>query len=302
MKKYSGQAIAIIMVVLVVAAVIGASLYSRMIRNKGEVVDTRESQMALELSGNVLDAFITSDIPLLQGHLAGELKGADLNRIDLINYGEIESFLTPVNAVSLDEVTQNYTSCSEPTVSITYAGEQDGIVYGVGQVMAIHIEPDNPPPGECVATLNVSGASGGSQLFTVKIVYMNPISKDVEPYELNDMLLYCINQPCTDIVSPEASIADNFDNTGTLSYDFDSLTNIYEIRVLPLKGDIKIAVDGNEYCGDYLNNYLVTASATCTNQERTMEVVIPNAVNIGYPALFDYTIYNANGTLTPFNQ
>lgn len=302
MKKYSGQAIAIIMVVLVVAAVIGASLYSRMIRNKGEVVDTRESQMALELSGNVLDAFITSDIPLLQGHLAEKLSGADLNRIDLLNYDEIESFLASVNAVSLEEVTQNYTSCSDPTVSITYAGEQDGIVYGVGQVMAIHIEPDNPPPGGCVAALNFSGASGGSQLFTVKKVYMDRTSKAVEPYELDDMLLYCINQPCTDIVSPEVSIEANFGNTGTLSYNFDSLTKIYEIRVLPLKGDIKIAVDGNEDCGDYLNNYLVTASATCTNQERTMEVVIPNAVNIGYPALFDYTIYNANGTLTPFNQ
>ena len=38
MKYSSGQAIAIMMVVRVVAAFIGASLYSRMIRNKCELL------------------------------------------------------------------------------------------------------------------------------------------------------------------------------------------------------------------------------------------------------------------------
>ena len=77
MKRYPGQAIAIIMVVLVVAAVIGASLYSRMIRNKGEVVDTRESQKALEQAANVLDAFTTSDLPSLQKLLSEKLSEDD---------------------------------------------------------------------------------------------------------------------------------------------------------------------------------------------------------------------------------
>ena len=66
MKKYSGQAIAIIMIVLVVAVVIGGSLYSRVVRNKGEVVDTIDSQKALEQAGNVLDAFVAIDLSSLQ--------------------------------------------------------------------------------------------------------------------------------------------------------------------------------------------------------------------------------------------
>ena len=93
MKKYSGQAIAIIMVVLVVAAVIGASLYSRMIRNKGEVVDTRESQKALEQAGNVLDAFITLDLPSLQKLLSDQLSADDNGEIVLSDIDGIRSFL-----------------------------------------------------------------------------------------------------------------------------------------------------------------------------------------------------------------
>ena len=93
MKKYSGQAIAIIMVVLVVAAVIGASLYSRIVRNKGEVVYTMESQKALEQAGNVLDAFTTLDLPSLQNLLSEKLSSDEDGIITLENIGDIMTFL-----------------------------------------------------------------------------------------------------------------------------------------------------------------------------------------------------------------
>jgi len=305
MKKYSGQAIAIIMVVLVVAAVIGASLYSRMIRNKGEVVDTRESQKALEQAGNVLDAFTTSDLPSLQNLLSRKLSEDDDGKIVLDNIGAIGAFLQELGG---DQMTLGLLgfgesgSCSEPVVTITYAQASDGIEYGVGDVMAINVDGVEIPAG-CVATLTFDTAGSGDHLFTTKYVYTED-DGDVIPYALDDMELYCLNSSGSDncgdgSVAPTSSIKQKLGKGGSITLNFPD--NLYEFRILPLKEKIKIGLQGNEACGHILDNYSIKSTVTCTGQERTMQVVIPNAMNMGYPSLFDYTIYNSQGTLTPYH-
>ena len=306
MKKYSGQAIAIIMVVLVVAAVIGASLYSRMIRNKGEVVDTRESQKALEQAGNVLDAFTTSDLPSLQNLLSRKLSEDDDGKIVLDNIAAIGAFLQELNG---DQMTLGLLgfgesgSCSEPVVTITYAQASDGIEYGVGDVMAINVEGVTIPDG-CVAALTFYTAGSGDHLFTTKYVYMDD-EGNVQPYELDDMKLYCLNSSGSancgeESVAPPNSIEGILASGGSITLNFLDHPNLYEFRILPLKEKIKIGLQGNEACGHILDNYSIKSTVTCTGQERTMQVVIPNAMNMGYPSLFDYTIYNSSGTLTPY--
>jgi len=305
MKKYSGQAIAIIMVVLVVAAVIGASLYSRMIRNKGEVVDTRESQKALEQAGNVLDAFTTSDLPSLQNLLSRKLSEDDDGKIVLDNIGAIGAFLQELGG---DQMTLGLLgfgesgSCSEPVVTITYAQASDGIEYGVGDVMAINVDGVDIPEG-CVATLTFYTAGSGDHLFTTKYVYMDD-NRDVQPYKLEDMKLYCLNSTgsnCGDeSVAPPDSIEGTLASGGNITLNVDQ-PNLYEFRILPLKEKVKIGLQGNAACNHLLDNYSIKSTVTCTGQERTMQVVIPNAMNMGYPSLFDYTIYNSSGTLTPYH-
>jgi hypothetical protein len=305
MKKYSGQAIAIIMVVLVVAAVIGASLYSRMIRNKGEVVDTRESQKALEQAGNVLDAFTTSDLPSLQNLLSQKLSGDDDGEIVLSDIGTIEAFLQELNGDRMSLGLLGFGesgSCSEPVVTITYAQASDGIEYGVGDVMAVNVDGVDIPEG-CVATLTFYTAGSGDHLFTTKYVYMDD-NRDVQPYKLEDMKLYCLNSTgsnCGDeSVAPPDSIEGTLASGGNITLNVDQ-PNLYEFRILPLKEKVKIGLQGNAACNHLLDNYSIKSTVTCTGQERTMQVVIPNAMNMGYPSLFDYTIYNSSGTLTPYH-
>ena len=48
-----------------------------------------------------------------------------------------------------------------------------------------------------------------------------------------------------------------------------------------------------------LHNYKVNAKVNCKGDYREKEVIIPNVNNLGYPSLFDYTIYNATGVLKP---
>jgi len=307
MKKYSGQAIAIIMVVLVVAAVIGASLYSRMMRNKGEVVDTRESQKALEQAGNVLDAFITSDLPSLQNLLSQKLSEDDDGEIVLDNIEAISFFLQELNGdqMNLDLLGLGESgSCSKPVVTIAYAQASDGIEYGVGDVIAINVDGVTIPAG-CIATLTFYTAGSGDHLFTTKYVYMDN-DGNVQPYKLEDMELYCLNSSGSAIcgegsVAPDSSIKQKLASGGGITLNFAEHSNLYEFRILPLKEKIKIGLQGNEACNHLLDNYSIKSTVTCTGQERTMQVVIPNAMNMGYPSLFDYTIYNSQGTLTPYH-
>ena len=306
MKKYSGQAIAIIMVVLVVAAVIGASLYSRMVRNKGEVVDTRESQKALEQAGNVLDAFTTLDLPSLQNLLSGKLSSDEDGIITLENVGNIREFLGDLsNQMELGLLGLGEgDSCSEPVVTITYAQASDGIEYGVGDVMAINVDGVDIPDG-CVATLTFDPAGSGDHLFTTKYVYTED-DGSVQPYELNDMELYCLNSSGSDncgngTVAPTESIKQKLGKGNSITLNFAEHSNLYEFRILPLKEKIKIGLKGSTECVHILDNYSIKSTVTCTGQERTMQVVIPNAMNMGYPSLFDYTIYNSQGTLTPYH-
>jgi len=306
MKKYSGQAIAIIMVVLVVAAVIGASLYSRMVRNKGEVVDTRESQKALEQAGNVLDAFTTLDLPSLQNLLSEKLREND-GEIVLDSIDGIKLFLEELGSDQMDLGLLGLgggDSCSEPVVTITYAQASDGIEYGVGDVMAINVDGVDIPDG-CVATLTFDPAGSGDHLFTTKYVYTED-DGSVQPYELNDMELYCLNSSGSDncgngTVAPTESIKQKLGKGNSITLNFAEHSNLYEFRILPLKEKIKIGLKGSTECVHILDNYSIKSTVTCTGQERTMQVVIPNAMNMGYPSLFDYTIYNSQGTLTPYH-
>jgi hypothetical protein len=124
----------------------------------------------------------------------------------------------------------------------------------------------------------------------------------VHPYALDDMKLYCLNTSGSDdcgdgSVAPTDSIERILGNGGIITLDLKT-SNLYEFRILPLKEKIKIGL--KDQCNNLLSNYLIKSTVTCTGQERTMQVVIPNAANMGYSPLFDYTIYNSSGTLTPY--
>ena len=297
MKKYSGQAIAIIMVILVVAAVIGASLYSRMIRNKGEVIDTRESSKALEQSGNILDAFITTDIRDLQRILSEKLAEAGGKIvIDAESLSDLETKIynqAGVSELDLTELTMD-ASCSNYRLSIEYAPPSEGPEYKVGDVMAINLSDVTVPSG-CNVELTFS-PQNQDRVFAVKEVYSDG-SGGYRPYKLSDMKLYCLLNAnnCRD-VEPPLSFESTFTNN-KLDWTFP-IANLTEIRVIPLKGTIEIGVSSTS-CNNIFDQFLIKATSICSGQERTMQVIIPSATNYGYDPMFDYTIYNSNGGLYP---
>ena len=313
MKKYSGQAIAIIMIVLVVATVIGASLYSRMLRNSAEIVDTRESQRALEQADSILDVFISSDLPVVQGVLSSVIASESDGVITFTSVSDLEAFLTTnsIDSSVLDDLGDVW--CEEPEpgssieISISYA-KTEGIKYDVGDVMAINTSNISSIADDCVVHLYANGMGEDSSLFTTKYVYET--TDGIAPYKLEDMQLYCLDSDLacdTNVVAPEASITDTLPSvtpeSGSPSISLNMTTligaGLYEFRILPLKGAIEVYVIPSSTCADIFSNYLVRAKVNCKGDTREKQVVIPSLNNMGYSALFDYTIYNGNGVLSP---
>jgi hypothetical protein len=313
MKKYSGQAIAIIMIVLVVATVIGASLYSRMLRNSAEITDTRESQRALEQADSILDSFISSDLRLVQGVLSTVIPLESDGVLTFTRVSELSSFLTTngIDSSVLNDLRDVW--CEEPEanssieISISYA-QTEGIKYDVGDVMAINTSNISSVANACTVGLYVNGMGEDSSLFTTKYVYK--AADGIVPYKLDDMKLYCLDSSgsCnTGAVAPGTSITAVLrpvtPESGTPSINLNMTAliaaGLYEFRILPLKGAIEIYVIPTSSCSDIFSNYLVRAKVNCKGDTREKQVVIPNLNNMGYSALFDYTIYNGNGVLSP---
>lgn len=315
MKKYSGQAIAIIMIVLVVATVVGASLYSRMIRNTGEIVDTRESQRALEQADSILDVFVSADLPMVQGLMSSALATNNPTKFNTIS--DLEAFLNNGDGVNdiditiLEEVGTITGWCEPPEkgssleVTVSYGDQNSVIEYNVGDVIAINTSNIDVTtiPG-CLVDMYFTPRGNGDSLFSTKYVYMDKGTGDVTPYKLTDMELYCVKNTGDVATCGEGSVAPTESLTGKLASGGTiqanpTIANLYEFRILPLKEKLGVSVVPNSFCGDAFSNFVVRAKVTCKGDTREKQVVIPSVNNMGYSALFDYTIYNANGTLNP---
>ena len=314
-KTYSGQAIAIIMVVLVVATVIGASLYSRMIKNRGSLVENKESTRAMAQVDTLLDLVITSDLASTQENFdtclsSGSCSFSSLSEYDALFGDSIDPGIS--NQIS-DWCENTPTSQnSDMTITVEYADIEDYKDYDVGEVMALKVGNLGLPAG-CMLTLGFKSVGTGEELFTVKRVYMD-VSGNVKPYEEDDMRLYCYStsENCDAPIAPKTSIelpyflASNSPEANTLQIDMAETKvaggvtySLYEIRVLPIYGKLGISTQADSCASTKLYNYKVTADVTCEGVRRAGEVVIPNVKNLGYHAMFDYTIYNAVGVLEP---
>ena len=305
-KTYSGQAIAIIMVVLVVATVIGASLYSRMIKNRGALVESKESTRAMTQADTLLDFAITSDLAKTQDYFDTCIAGGVCEFTSLDQYTEGFG-----EALAPEFTTQITDWCEDIKITVEYADIESHKDYGVGDVMALKVGGLGMP-ADCPLTLGFKsvGETGGEELFTIKRVYMD-VNGNVKPYEEDDMLLYCYTSSgdCGAPVAPKDSIIKPYFTSGADTLEINMTETkvsggvtytLYEIRVLPLYGKLGISTEPAACADLSLFNYKVTAKVTCSDDiTRAMEVVIPNVNNLGYHAMFDYTIYNSQGVLQP---
>lgn len=294
---YSGQAIAIVMVILVVAGILGASLYSRMLKNNEDVVDKQASDASLEQADNILN-FITSevDFPTL----------SNLSKGEVVPYTSISDFAEVVGLDTDNALEQIDTWCEEDiseeesasylTITLGRTNPNQAIDVRVGSSRTFNFEDQSPPSGSALI-LNVSPVGSSEAVFTVKRIYQFP--GGVRDYNEDDMDAYCVytSGGCPDntLYSPDSSVTEVALGD---SINVSLLPTTLMVKVIPLKGDISVSYSLSPAGFADLSYVKINVAVNCYGSYREKEVVFPSVESLGYPTIFDYTIYN-KGTLKP---
>ncbi|HCC67672.1 TPA: hypothetical protein DEP90_00425 [Patescibacteria group bacterium] len=298
-KKFlKAQALAIVMVVLVISSIIGVALFSRMSKDRMSAISQQDSTLAQEQADAILDIFAGADIVTLEGVLG--VAETDFDKIS-----EMKEFLEDIGVdveVLPEEDWCEGTSNSHIHISLDQTDENDFIEIQPGSVRAYTLDDAIANPG---CQLNMRFRSiGDTAVFVIKSV----TNTGGVVSEVNEN--YCITNvestTCEDVEDVEYE--DSLDkgmiwDSGLNAYMKDSgsidlptaISNgIVEIRILPISGTLGVSnsLSTEECINKEFRSMKVAAQVTCNGSYRGKQMFLPGSGNLGYSTLFDYAIYD----------
>lgn len=303
-KFFKAQALAIVMVVLVIASIIGIALFSRISKSRQAAIDQQNSNAALEAADSILDSFLGFDIERLESDLIAESSQTitfdDTEMAQLAQYLSIPLSMLPDPSTWCPGSTDNLSSLS---VRVERTGDDEFVDKQPGDVMAYNIQGATFTGGPCNLTIKVKAIDDKS-VFILKKVYEGDYDPEVTNYCVKvSGSLDCNN--LGDNIEPESSISPPPSSAGNIysleAIDLnDSTKPLAEVRVLPIVGKITIShILNPPTCIDKeFKDIKITAEANCNGSYRAKQMILPGSGKLGYSTLFDYGIYD-NGLFQP---
>lgn len=307
-KVFKAQALAIVMLILVVSSIIGVSLFSRMSKDKDASVSEQDSSIAAAQVDAILDFFIGADIEMIEGVLGEEARGFN-NVPDLVDFLVNNNIITSPPDSGMEEDWCIVSTDEQLKVTIDFADEGDTVEAQPGSVIDYNLEDiEFDPAASCPLTLYLQSIDTNS-VFMVK--WIKNDGSEVSELKEN----YCITETpggaCTgdlENVHPMESLSSIVTTGGdgnsfyTVTFDlYDLYTNqnVVEIRVLPIEGAL-LFYNNQPSCVSNKNfiPIKIFAQATCNSKTRGSEMFLPGSGMLGYSTLFDYGIYD-NGYFQP---
>lgn len=312
---YSGQAIAIVMVILVVATVLGASLYSRTLKNREAAINTKDSMMAAEQADSLLDVFVRTDFQVLQ-RISLDLDSQEGGKFELNSITDITNFLnnygidsTILSVNTGQQWCQDTSTGSSLKLTIAPATSDDYVDIRVGSARVLNLQGNTyTGTGPCNVTFVFEARDNAPTLFAVKKIYGDP-SGNIAEYSPEHITAYCFTPSSTSCTSEDlsgiASPSTSFNGLGggnTLSFDLKEVgpggTTLQQIRVIPLNLTLGVSTSVGD-CSTYQFSFMkINTAVNCYSSYREKQIMVPGTDSVGYSSIFDYTIYNV-GTLEP---
>jgi len=317
--KYEGQALAITMVVLVVSALIGLSIYSRSMKDRMLTLEERASAEALEISEVTLDRLTTIPIEdvIFQMEAEGgsveegitfterEESGNELTQLfrnlgiieDTATIGDLLSPLCPIG-----------TGGNEYELTLKTPDENTFYEVRAGHVWSLPAkELLKNSEDDCFLDMNFAIRGDSRAGFIVTKLYCdydaNGIATRCDKYEVGEGHVdkYCFSDG---LKCNNSNFLDD-DNWEKFNPDEDSALQMSgsaddvpsEIRITAVGGTIGInyGFNNNEGCMNELHMYQLRATANCSGVYRGKEILIPEKK--WHESIFDYVIFNAEGSI-----
>lgn len=314
-SSYKGQALAIVMIVLVISVVLGMAMLSRVLKDNLRVVDEQSSAEALEVSDSIFDAVKGTTISDLKTVCQNaEYGGADITTgAECVATGtsEVNQFLSEVGVAS--SATESLSNCQNDTSTVelktSIATENDDYEIRPDTVRSFVLRGQVPNPNTCTLSLTVEprGSTVGG-LIVSKIYgrnYVNGVASEYKAYSYSDISPYCIFS-----TGGDCSANPNLQNSWTAISSKTPITislapsgtyNLDEIRVRSVNSTVAIKASlSNPNCIKDWQMIKMEVGANCTGSYRAKEIQVPQQ-EWALP-IFDYVVYNGNGILTPQDE
>ena len=302
-KKFlKAQALAIIMVVLVVSSIIGVALFSRMSKDRMSAISQQDSTLAQEQADAILDMFSGADIGMLE-----EVLGESVGPFDRVD--DVIEFLLDNNILVVAPTLSGQEWCegedkSNIKVSLTQADESDFIEIQPGSVRAYTFDGATITEPSCALNMRFKSV-GDSAVFVMKTITDDGV--DVSEGDVN----YCVTNTegttCSGIddveyeeVLDKTMIWDDsakayYIDPGYIDLIQKLSEDVIEIRILPISGTLAVSnsLNPSDCINKEFRSVKITAEVTCNGSFRGKQMFLPGSGNLGYSTLFDYAIYDS---------
>jgi len=291
-STYKGQALAIIMVVLVVSSIIGLSIFTRSIRDKRATIQERDSAEAYEIVDSILNNMLSHSIE--DWEEAGMVKGVVYREKDGVEeitdkLRNLQSYLAlqSTTICPLKGTNNEYTLCLNDTNSDTVFDVEPGhaFTFVVGE--------ENINPG-CIIGVNFVGNQSNNTGFMINYIN-NDAGNNIKEYDYSDAKTYCFKigekDECNDFRKYEG--VTKFDPSDTLEVPINPGVN--RIQLIAINERIRLRYTPVNCPANMFDRFSLKASATCNNVYRAKEVLLPK-IKSNY-SLFNYVIFNGIGSM-----
>jgi hypothetical protein len=305
MKKYKGQSLAIVLVLLIVGSIIGFALYARMIRDSERTVEEKASSEANELTETVIGLVSTSNYEELQSSDAlsfldctdsFETSGCRKSNMSIDELEEYFSILglQEVDLSSYDFALEDGYCFTE--LAMRYGLDDDEVTIEQDDAYSLFLG-DIGDWDNCSIDFGMTN-NGSADGFVMSTFYGNHNAEgeivSYKDYEVEDILgfTYTSGENWISYASGTdfLSFPDTYPGTKEGS-------NLHEVRFKSLGGssNLRWRVIGS---GCDVDQYLVMeVGSTCGGKYVGKSFVVPGEVFS--PPVFDYVLFNGRGELRP---
>jgi type II secretory pathway pseudopilin PulG len=327
-KKYNGQALAIVLIVLVIAVIIGMAVISRVFNDRVQVDDERSSAESVEVADTALDA--VKNISL--DDLATAASATSFCTAGYTNYNFVENGCTAktiseysaflgnipnfdkdpyIKSIETDLNEQcNYATNPNGTgfkVVFDNIDPEDTIDIQQDEVFAIMtkgVTPPTPNDGIGACNLNVKVSPQGTRPAGVVVskIYTTMSGTDISSYrEYEDQNIqpYCLGNNCN-------TGGGNFGDWNGWQYNSGTLPSVpirptnterlYELRIRAINSPLAVSYSYSPSgCIEQDDLVRVQAIVNCNGNSRGKEFVLTG--DEWAPGIFDYVLYNGQGEL-----
>lgn len=315
MKRYEAQALAIAMVVLVVASIIGMSVYSRVAKDRTQSLDERSSAEALQISDliiNYLTPYQVDNIITQANNIsASPTSTLNITLSEKANH-QITTLLanlgTTTNLSSLSICPITTSGTNDYFLNITEGDLNTFFEITPGQIFALPIQ--GATLGTNCATNIDAVVRGDTQAgFSVTYIYgkdyANGIAGSYKPYDPGDTVNYCFSTDGTQCNNTNFLDSSNWtyfksDNSQTIAVDLNKTSGTYkldEIRIMAIGGTIGVSYQilNPDQCTNSLRLINIQVGANCEGSYRGKSVLLPEKP--WENPIFNYSIFNGEGSL-----